>query len=358
MNLPILTITGSYDDDQPGALEHYNQHMRHASPEVRSQHYLIIGPWDHAGTRTPKLAFGGARFGTASLLDLPRLHAEWYAWTMQGREKPAFLEKPVAYYITGAERWRYAGSLQEITSHVLTYFLESNGSASDVLCAGSLSAEVGKGTPDHYTFDPCESNGLELEAEAHASGHSLVDQTVVSALYDKLLVYHTAPFTQDTEIRGFFKLSVWMAINCPDTDFYFSVYELVPDGGCLRLSTDAMRARYRKGLRSSELIDTTEPLHYSFERFTFVSRQVKRGSRLRLIIGPLGRLIEGTFIQKNYNGGGVVAEETAWEGRPVTVRLFHDEAHPSALCVPIGRPVLPDEPQAPPWYFEQTTGAS
>ena len=28
INLPILTITGSYDDDQPGALEHYRKHVR------------------------------------------------------------------------------------------------------------------------------------------------------------------------------------------------------------------------------------------------------------------------------------------------------------------------------------------
>jgi putative CocE/NonD family hydrolase len=76
LSLPILTITGSYDGDQPGALAHYREHMTHASPEARAKHYLVIGPWDHAGTRTPSASFGGLTFGPASLVDLPQLHIE------------------------------------------------------------------------------------------------------------------------------------------------------------------------------------------------------------------------------------------------------------------------------------------
>jgi uncharacterized protein len=117
-----------------------------------------------------------------------------------------------------------------------------------------------------------------------------------------------------------------------------SVHEIDLNGDSVRLSTDAMRARYREGLRTPKLILTAEPLRYDFERFTFMSRLVKRGHRLRLVIAPIGRLIETTFAEKNYNAGGVVAEETAANGRAVTVRLYHDTDHPSGLRVPLGRP--------------------
>ena len=109
------------------------------------------------------------------------------------------------------------------------------------------------------------------------------------------------------------------------------------DGGSIRLSTDGIRARYREGLRTPKLIRTKEPLQYDFERFTFVSRQVKKGHRLRLVIAPMGRLIETTFSEKNYNTGGVIAEESAETAMPVTVRLFHEEAYPSALYIPLGQ---------------------
>src|SRR5215469_14398201 len=54
ISLPILTITGHYDGDQPGAFTYYKRHMQYGTAEAKANHYLIIGPWDHAGTRTPK----------------------------------------------------------------------------------------------------------------------------------------------------------------------------------------------------------------------------------------------------------------------------------------------------------------
>lgn len=337
LQLPILTITGSYDDDQPGALEHYRLHMKYGSEAARARHHLVIGPWDHWGANVPRAEFGGLKFGPQSLIDIPQLHLDWYAWTMQAGPKPEFLQKRVAYYVIGAEQWRYADTLQEITAGEATLFLDSAGRANDVFASGSLRTTVGAGGPDTYTYDPRETSGPEVAAEAKTQAASLVDQSVLLALRGKVLVYHSEPFEHDTEITGFFKLSAWIAIDCPDTDIYVSVHEIDLNGDSVRLCTDAMRARYREGLRTPKLIRTREPLRYDFERFTFMSRLVKRGHRLRLVIAPIGRLIETTFAEKNYNSGGVVAEETAVNGRAVTVRLYHDSDHPSALRVPLGR---------------------
>jgi uncharacterized protein len=337
IHLPILTITGSYDDDQPGALEHYKRHMLHASPAARERHYLVIGPWDHAGTAVPRAEFGGIKLGPAALIDIPGLHFEWYAWTMQGGRRPDFLKERVAWYVMGAERWRYAKTLEEVTERHQTFFLDSRAHASDVFSSGSLGAHPGAGPPDAYTYDPRDTRGPEVDAEARTEPGSLVDQRVTFALHGRQLVYHSAPFDEDTEISGFFRLSAWISIDCPDTDLYVSVHEITADGRSIRLSTDAIRARYREGLRTPRRIDTTAPLRYDFERFTFISREIKRGHRLRLIIAPVGRLVDTVFAQKNFNAGGIVSDESAADGRPVTVRLFHDATHPSALYVPIGR---------------------
>jgi len=339
IRIPILTVTGSYDDDQPGALEHYQRHLAAAGSPVETQHYLIIGPWDHAGTRLPRPQFGGLTFGPASLLDLQALHLEWYDWTLRNGPKPSFLQKPVAYYVMGRECWRYADTLEAITARHVPYFLDSAGNATGIFSSGYLGpAAAGTGPPDRYTYDPRTPNGPEVEAETRADGGSLTDQTVIMALSGRLLVYHSAPFEQETEISGFFRLSAWISLDCPDTDFFVSVHEICTDGSSIRLTTDAMRARYRKGLRTPRLIETDAPLLYVFDRFTFVSREIKRGHRLRLVIAPLGRLVESTFTQKNYNGGGVVAEESREDGRAVTVHLLHDHNHPSHLEVPLGWP--------------------
>lgn len=333
LSIPILTITGSYDGDQPGALAHYREHVKNASSEARGRHYLVIGPWDHAGTRTPAAAFGGLTFGPASLVDLPRLHLDWYGWTMQGGPKPKFLQKNVAYYVMGAEQWRYADTLDAVTAESQPYFLDSNGSAADVLAAGVLRPEQpGSGKPDQYLYDPRDIGSAELEASLDPE--LLTDQSMLYAQRGEQLVYHTAAFGKNTEISGSFRLSAWIAIDQPDTDFAVSIYEIRADGTSILLTTDVQRARYRQSLREPKLIATKAPLRYDFERFTFVSREIRQGSRLRLRIAPTNSI----YSQKNYNSGKNVSDESMQDARPVTVRLYHDRTHPSALYIPLGQP--------------------
>jgi putative CocE/NonD family hydrolase len=332
ISLPVLTITGIYDGDQPGALKHYREHMRHASSDARGRHFLVIGPWDHAGTRVPKSEFVGLKVGPESLVDLQELHLQWYTWTLQEGAKPKFLKKNVAYYVMGTERWRYADTLDEITSHCAPWFLHSTTNATDVFRSGSLITEAGSvGEPDYYIYDPRDISLAALESTVDPE--SRVDQRMTHAAVGKQLVYHSAPFEADVEISGFFRLAIWLSIDQPDTDIRVSVWETHMDGRALLLSTDAIRARYRNSLRIEKLIRTTAPLRYDFERFMFVSRMILKGHRLRLVIGPVNSI----YSQKNYNSGGVVAQESAQDSRTVTVKLFHDQEHPSALYVPFGR---------------------
>jgi putative CocE/NonD family hydrolase len=339
LTIPILTITGSYDGDQPGAIAHYRTYMRVASPEARDRHYLIIGPWDHAATRTPRADIGGLKFGPASLVDLPGLHVQWYNWAMAGGPKPEFLRSHVAYYVMGAEKWRYADTLEGVTAEERPYFLDSTANATAVFGSGSLAPGApGKGRPDSYVYDPHDVSIGKLEADSDAmvtgDAAGYTDQRLVLARDGKQLIYHSAPFAQDTELSGFFRLSAWIAIDQPDTDFEATVYEFDRNGGSIMLSQDVLRARYRESLRVGKLVMTREPLRYDFEHFTFVSRRIAAGSRLRLVIGPMNSI----FTQKNYNSGKPVSEETMADARTVNVTLLHDKAHPSALYVPVGQP--------------------
>jgi len=176
-----------------------------------------------------------------------------------------------------------------------------------------------------------------VEAESRVSAGSYVDQSLMLSLRGKALFYQSSGFTEDLEVSGFFELRAWISIDCPDTDLYASIYEVTTEGNCIRLTTDAIRARYRQGLRSPKLINTTSPLSYEFARFTFISKLIRRGHRLRLMIAPVGRLIDGLFTERNFNAGGTAADESILDARPVTVKLFHEADYPSVLRVPIGR---------------------
>ena len=331
LTLPILTITGMYDDDQPGALAHYSRYMQAASPEGRARHFLVIGPWNHAGTRTPQAQFGGLSFGPASLVDLPQLHLDWYRYTMEGGPRPEFLKKAVAYYVTGAEKWRYADSLGAVTLKMVPFYLDSTGGAAhDLYSAGSLECEVvGRGKPDHYIYDPTDPALERVESETNLE---LLRNLEVLHANPSKVVYVSAPFAANTEISGFFRLSAFIAIDQPDTDFTVSVLEIARDGTPTPLSSDVLRARYRESLHEGKLVATKKPLRYEFQSFTFASRLVEAGSRLALVLAAGNSIL----LEKNYNSGGDVADEVKAEARPVKVTLFHDAGHPSALYVPLG----------------------
>ena len=70
MAFPVLTATGFFDDDQPGALRYYRNHVAHAPAAVVAQHYLVIGPWDHFGTQEPTREIEGLGDPGAAVLGI------------------------------------------------------------------------------------------------------------------------------------------------------------------------------------------------------------------------------------------------------------------------------------------------
>jgi putative CocE/NonD family hydrolase len=331
INIPILTITGHYDADQPGAMAYYRNHMASKS-RARENHYLVIGPWDHPGTRTPKVEFGGLKFGEASVIDLNKLHKEWYDWIMKKGKKPVFLKKRVAYYVMGAEKWKYADSLEKITRKHKRFYLNSNGNAKDAFHSGSMNAKPAKESrTDSYAYDPLDKRPAELEREEIQDYYT--DQTYDLNLFGNGLVYHTEPFARDTEITGWIKFVAWISLDVPDTDFNVRVSEVLQNGQVISLTQDLMRARYRNSLRQEELVTPGEIIQYVFKDFTFFSRRIARGSRLRLVICSPNSIL----VEKNYNSGGVVAEESAKDARVAHISLYHNNEFPSYLEVPLGR---------------------
>ncbi len=159
----------------------------------------------------------------------------------------------------------------------------------------------------------------------------MTDQRYALNLFGAGLVYHSAPFAEETEISGAVRLVAWLAVDAPDTDFWVILYEIQADGRSIQLAEDILRARYRKSLSREELLNPGEIYRYDFSGFTFFSRRIAKHSRLRLVI----KAPNSIYVQKNYNSGGVVAEESAADARTARVTLYHDEAHPSYLELPI-----------------------
>lgn len=104
----------------------------------------------------------------------------------------------------------------------------------------------------------------------------------------------------------------------PDTDFEVNLYEILPGGGSVLLTGDSLRARYRESTRKPTLAPSGQIVKNEFQGFTFFSRRIAKGSRLRLML----RSPNSIAMAKNYNSGGAVASESGKDARTAHIALY------------------------------------
>jgi predicted acyl esterase len=158
---------------------------------------------------------------------------------MKSGAKPAFLQKRVAYYVAGpgAECWKYADSLAGISSKSKTYYLDAAGGAASVYHSGLLADAVAEAAGGSFVSDPNDLSAAEPSKSQPGND-----------LHGDGLVFHSAPFKEDTEIDGKVDLRLWLAIDAPDTDLSFELHLVISDGKTRYLTNSMMRARYRHSL--------------------------------------------------------------------------------------------------------------
>src|SRR6476469_8738229 len=285
ITLPILTITGQYDGDELGALAYYRDHLANASAETRAKHFLIIGPWDHAGTRTPTDEVGGIKFGGAAVIDLNDLHRQWYDWTMKSGRKPEFLKDRVAYYLlapgnSGANgEWKYAEDFEKLPANHHAFYLDaSDGGGNGVFRAGTLSEKPpGTGT-DSFVYDPLDTQrGENVEGIDPKEKTAAIDQTFALSIGKDGVVYHSDPLPNETPLIGCPALTLWLSIDTPDIDLECDLYEIQPDGTSIALWSDLRGLRYRESLRETKLVKPGEIVRSDFNPGLFVARRLMKG---------------------------------------------------------------------------------
>jgi uncharacterized protein len=339
LTLPILTITGQYDGDELGALTFYRDHIANASPEARAKHFLIIGPWDHPGTRTPTDEVGGVKFGPGAIVDLNDLHRQWYDWTMKAGPKPEFLKNQVAYYLlasgnSGANgEWKYVDNFDGLVANPKTFYLNSKGGdANGVFRSGMFRETQPKEGADNFTYDPLDTKrGETVEGTDPKEKTGGLDQTFALSIGADGLVYHTDALPNETPLIGCPAVTLWLSIDTPDVDLEADLYEIQPDGTSIALWSDIRRLRYRESLREAKLVKPSEIVKCDFNPGLFVARRLMKGSRLRLVVTSPNSIL----WQKNYCSGGVVADETAKDAHTCHVKIYHDAEHASSIQLPL-----------------------
>ncbi len=207
----------------------------------------------------------------------------------------------------------------------VAYNLGSGGSANTSSGDGVLSAaSAPKEPPDTFTYDPLNPvPTVGGNATTKALDQSQVEQR------DDVLVYTSAPLTEDLAVIGPVSIQLWAQTSASDTDFTAKLVDVHPDGYAHNVIDRIVRARYRNGSKSvADPIIPNVPYSYEF-RVGNTATMFKAGHRIRLEISSSNF----PHYQRNLNTGD------SNESTSVTVQalqtIFHDDAHPSALVLPI-----------------------
>jgi hypothetical protein len=338
MDFPVLSVTGFYDDDQPGALHYYRNFMANAPASATKRHFLVIGPWDHPGAQTPTKEMDGLTLPDAAVVDMIKLHADWYDFALGRGPAPALLADQVNFFLLGANEWRHVSSLEAASSGQVTFYLSApEGTPRDVFHSGVLGDRPATEPPAVLVSDPHELP--ELEVAALAASEDLTSQ--FRAFQKRSIVFHSTPLPQDCDLVGHMRLQITCSADAPDFDLWAQVAMVLPDGSATRLGEDVRRARFRHDQFHAELVRTGEVMEIPFE-FNWMAQRLPAGARLRLVIAPLNR----PDFQKNFNSGGRIGYEKIEDARVATIRIYHDAAHPSSLVLPLAATASASSPTA------------
>jgi len=331
IKIPILSITGYFDDDQPGHMYYYSQFLKNAKKTVKNKIYFVVGPWDHSGTRRPKANLGGLKFGNQAAINILKLHKQWFDWTMKNGDKPDFLKDRITYFHMGPNKWDYRPSYKELSDKQISFYLSSpQGNPNNVYTSGTMkSNSVNDKNPDLLIYDPLKP---AFKDDYQINNDNDDYFTNSGYLSEKgWLYYHSEILKKDIDIAGYPLLKAFVEIDAPDTDFYYKLFEIKPNGKSVYISNGIMRARFRNSLAKEELVKPGSINGYDIKSLNLTVYRISKGSRLRLLFGYL----DSQSYQKNYNTGGDVSLENGENAKTVKIKLHMNKKYPTVLVLPI-----------------------
>lgn len=346
-DMPVYLVGGWYDSWAGNTTANF----RALTPVLKSDVYLIMGPWIHG--QQAKSAHGQVDFGTdAAIADELAWRTGWYDHVMKGAPSP--FAKKVRYFTMGSgdghktpeghlfhggswhdsDTWPPAG-----TTHT-AFYLGADGALSTEKQSGSST----------YTFDPrhpvptiggCISSGNDilLQGAWDQRGGPHVwnwQQPLPLSARNDILVFQTAPLAADIEVTGELEVKLWVSSDCVDTDFTAKLIDVHPaskdwpGGFDLNITDGICRARFRDSLKQEKLMEPGKIYPLTIRLYP-TSNVFKKGHRIRVDISS------SNFprFDVNPNTGEPLQQHRRMRSAVNTVH--HDAEHPSHIVLPVMR---------------------
>ena len=139
---PAFNMGGWFDLYAQHTFINFNGLRLHGRTPEAQQSKLIVGPWPHVLSASPRT--GDIDFGANSMVDLEALELRWFDYWLKGIDNGVVEEPPLQLFIMGVNEWRDEHEWPLARTTWQKWYLHSNGKANSLLGDGGLSTESAK----------------------------------------------------------------------------------------------------------------------------------------------------------------------------------------------------------------------
>ena len=294
INIPILTMTGYWDDDQLGAMYYYKQHNLY---NKNSNHYLIIGPYSHYGYSK---ILGGFAIDSTAKIKQGDIMVQWFDYVLKDSICPSILKNKVNFEILGDNKWMHVSSLNKMYNDSLIFYL-NNEKTNDKY--NLIKAKPKQIKSIEQIVDLTDRTTFKETGEEIMAFPSLLLDSIKK--YPEQLQFETESFENSFVLSGSLIANIVASINKKDVDIVIDLYEQLPNGKYLALSRDIQRASYSKGKTIRTLLRPNKIETIKIENTFITCKKIEKGSKLIAVIG----VNKNQNWEINYGSGKEVSQE-------------------------------------------------
>src|SRR5579872_1708596 len=331
IQVPVLSFAAWYDIFLGGSLRNYARLKTEGGTDAAKHgQRLVVYVGGHAGGSASRWV-GGVDFGEKLAIDQDEVTLRWYDWLLRGQANGMENEKPVRIFVMGKNEWRDEDDWPLARAKNTKYYLHSMGAANGLGGNGTLNTTApAEEKADQYIYDPSDAVptiGGPLCCGALPTGIGPQDQRPSETRGD-VLVFTTPAFATDTEVTGPVTLDLYVSTSAVDTDFTGMLVDVWPNGFAQNLTSGILRMRYRNSQENPALANPGEVYHITVDMWA-TSNVFLPGHKLRLEVSSS----DFPRFDRNMNTGEL--QSRASRMAKATNVLLHDNAHPSALVLPV-----------------------
>lgn len=317
INIPILTITGYFDNAQLGSMYYLKELNKY---NKLNNHYLLIGPYNHeGGLGTPSNELNGYKIDSVANINIKDLVFKWFDFILKDSTRPTLIKDRINYEVMGTNTWKHTSSLSTMNNDTLSFYFSNISSGKYFKL---------------FTHKPTKKEFIKQEVNflTRNDTSDFNDEAVLTKIPEpgEYISFISDPFENPISINSSFFGEVKTIINKKDYDLNIRLYELLPDGTYFNLSHFLGRASYAKDRSKRQLLTPGKEETIPYSNSFFTSKLLRKGSRLVVLVG----VNKNKYWQVNYGTGKDVSDETIQDGKtPLEIKWMND----SYIKIPVWR---------------------